>query len=422
MGYKAVKKHNIVNSNSGFSIVEVLVAVAIIAIVFTPLLRSFTTADIINSKSQKLQNVTSLAEGVMEDVKGKSIQELHDLAVNDSRVSFNPVDSDGGLTLGNLTKTPPYEVFYDNVTATQGITYDAKVTIDTEKYSVDKSSMSSTDAGYYDASDANVRELPVINKVDSHENAVISWEINQYDKKALENLAAENSDNGNVTSLKNSYKTSAEKYINIDIKDDSDSGLTKITCEVEYRTGNSGDKSLKYLVYSGYFSEANATEVGRPNVYLFYTLSENIVGDDGNKISDPIKNEHIKIEDTTTGGKRHSVYFIMQDGENKLSTLNGSKVSLDVHGSGWSDSISYDHTSTIPYSTKLLLDTDVTTSVDDVVFCSNLLDQNGNEGKLHDSAKKTRVYYVTVDIMEHSKTEVLATLTSTMQAGKEANN
>ena len=114
---------SIINDNSGLSIVEVLVAVAILAIVFVPLLKTFTQASTINARAQKLQNVTSLAEGVMEDVKGKSIQELHDLAVEREDVSFLPLYEDG--------KLKKYTVTYENVTATQGITYDAVVTIAT---------------------------------------------------------------------------------------------------------------------------------------------------------------------------------------------------------------------------------------------------------------------------------------------------
>ncbi|MDO4965772.1 MAG: type II secretion system protein [Lachnospiraceae bacterium] len=410
MGNKTDSKKNRICDNNGFSIVEVLVAVAILAVVFAPILKTFSTAASVNGRAQKVQNVTSLAEGVMEDVKGKSIQELLELGNIRTDVTFEAFDKDGNHTESDITKGKKYTVFYEDITATQGITYDAKVTIDTDKYSTDKSSMSEGDEGYSDISDANIRELPQINKVDSHNHAVISWEINQYDDKALENLAAENSTSGGgVSALKTSYAYSAEKDINITIKEDS--GLTKISCEIEYKPGNSTDKSLKYLVYNGYFEDQATAPLGGPNVYLFYTLSEKVA-----PAGESFKKEHININDTTSG-KRHSVYLIMQDGVNKLSTLNGSKVTLNVSGSGWSDSVSYNSTSTISDSTKLLS----TTPNGDVIFGSNLLDENNKIGELYDSSSKTRIYYVTVDIMEHGKTEVIETLTSTMQAGKETN-
>ena len=418
---------SIINDNSGLSIVEVLVAVAILAIVFVPLLKTFTQASTINARAQKLQNVTSLAEGVMEDVKGKSIQELHDLAVERADVSFLPLDEDGTLTKGNLKNVPPYTVTYENVTATQGITYDAVVTISTDNYkSTDRSDARKAnklshndDIG--DVSDANVRELPQINKVDSNKNAVLSWELNKYDNKALENLAAENSvTDSDIATLKESYKKTAEKYINIEIKEDTDTSSTKVSCEVEYKTGkNASDKSLKYLVYTGYFVEPVGSGGSGPDIYLFYTLSEN-VKDGASNIADPIKKENIKIEDKTTG-KRHNVYFIMQDGVDKLSTTNGSEVTLDISGSGYSESIYYDKTSIFTDAiTYLAGGSTPDDESDDVYFFSNLKDKNGNSGELFNSKSKDRIYYVTVEIKEHGKPEVLGTYTSTMQTGAEA--
>ena len=408
---------SIINDNSGLSIVEVLVAVAILAIVFVPLLKTFTQASTINARAQKLQNVTSLAEGVMEDVKGKSIQELHDLAVERADVSFLPLDKDGTLKKGNLNNVPPYTVTYENVTATQGITYDAVVTIATENYK--NKTKGADDIG--DVSDANIRELPQINKVDSNRNAVLSWELNKYDNKALENLAAENSVTGSdIATLKDSYKNTAEKYINIEINEDSETSSTKVSCEVEYKTGkNASDKSLKYLVYTGYFVEPLASEPAGPNIYLFYTLSEN-VKDGASNIADPIKKENIKIEDKTTG-KRHNVYFIMQDGVDKLSTTNGSEVTLDISGSGYSESIYYDKTSIFTDAITYLAGASTPDDEsDDVYFFSNLKDKNGNSGELFNSKSKDRIYYVTVEIKEHGKPEVLGTYTSTMQTGAEA--
>lgn len=407
---------SIINDNSGLSIVEVLVAVAILAIVFVPLLKTFTQASTINSKAQKLQNVTSLAEGVMEDVKGKSIQELHDLAAERADVSFLPLDADGTLTKGNLNNVPPYTVTYENVTATQGITYDAVVTIATENYK--NKTKGADDIG--DVSDANIRELPQINKVDSNKNAVLSWELNKYDNKALENLAAENSVSGSdIATLKESYKKTAEKYINIEIKEDSETSCTKVSCEVEYKTGTASGKSLKYLVYTGYFVELAGSGVSGPDIYLFYTLTEK-VKDGASNIADPIKKENIKIEDKTTG-KRHNVYFIVQDGINELSTINGSEVTINVSGSGYSETVSYNKTSIIPDAITLLAGASTPDDEsDDVYFFSNLKDKNGNSGELFTSKSKDRIYYVTVEIKEHGKSEVLGTYTSTMQTGAEA--
>ena len=172
-------------------------------------------------------------------------------------------------------------------------------------------------------------------------------------------------------------------------------------------------------MYTGYFVEPLASEPAGPNIYLFYTLSEN-VKDGASNIADPIKKENIKIEDKTTG-KRHNVYFIMQDGVDKLSTTNGSEVTLDISGSGYSESIYYDKTSIFTDAITYLAGASTPDDEsDDVYFFSNLKDKNGNSGELFNSKSKDRIYYVTVEIKEHGKPEVLGTYTSTMQTGAEA--
>jgi len=400
--------------DQGFSIVEVLVAVAILAAVFIPVMRSFSTASLVNSKAQKSQSVTSLSEDIMEEVKGKSIQELHDEASTRSDMNFSPLDDDGTLTIGNLKNVPPYVIDYTDITVTQGLKYDVKVTIDTEKYSKDKSGMSPSDEGYEDISDANVRELPKISKVDSHKHAVLSWEINQYDDMALKNLAAENAENeSEISSLESSYfSAGVTKNINITIKSDADSSQTKVACEVEYATASASDKSLKYLVYSGYFDEATSDEVG-PNVYLFYTLSEKVAP------SAYCKTEKLNIHDETTD-TRHNVYLIMQDGEDKLNT-GTSQIYLNVSGDGWSDAVNLGPSSIIDTSSKVLFTgPDDKTTRDDVIFYSNLMDKNSDVGELFDKASKNRIYYITVDVMKHGETDIIETFTSTMQTGKEA--
>ena len=106
----------------------------------------------------------------------------------------------------------------------------------------------------------------------------------------------------------------------------------------------------------------------------------------------------------------------MQDGINELSTINGSEVTINVSGSGYSETITYNKTSIIPDAITLLAGASTPDDKsDDVYFFTNLEDK-----KLFTSKSKDRIYYVTVEIKEHGKSEVLGTYTSTMQTGAEA--
>ena len=56
--------------NQGFTLVEVLVAAAILSLVVTPILSSFVTIARVNAKSRQRLSATTIADGIMESVKG----------------------------------------------------------------------------------------------------------------------------------------------------------------------------------------------------------------------------------------------------------------------------------------------------------------------------------------------------------------
>lgn len=63
-------------NNGGMSLVEVIVAMTIFAVVTVPVLHALTTSAFYNQKARKRQNVTALAESVMENFKGYSLDSL----------------------------------------------------------------------------------------------------------------------------------------------------------------------------------------------------------------------------------------------------------------------------------------------------------------------------------------------------------
>lgn len=63
-------------NNGGMSLVEVVVAMTIFAVVTVPVLHALTTSAYYNQKARKRQNVTALAESVMENFKGYSLDSL----------------------------------------------------------------------------------------------------------------------------------------------------------------------------------------------------------------------------------------------------------------------------------------------------------------------------------------------------------
>lgn len=62
--------------NRGLSLIEVLVAVMILAIVVTPFLHSFVTAATTNSKAKVIHKATVVAQSVMEGFKAEELEEI----------------------------------------------------------------------------------------------------------------------------------------------------------------------------------------------------------------------------------------------------------------------------------------------------------------------------------------------------------
>lgn len=66
--------------NSGFSILEVLIAVVILAIIIVPMLHSFVSSHRMNVKSKQLMRATTLAQNEMEIFEKEKIEDLMDPA------------------------------------------------------------------------------------------------------------------------------------------------------------------------------------------------------------------------------------------------------------------------------------------------------------------------------------------------------
>lgn len=62
--------------NAGFSLVEILVAIALLAIVIVPTMQSFITSAIVNKNSRKLMIATDLAQSIVEGFADNDYQDI----------------------------------------------------------------------------------------------------------------------------------------------------------------------------------------------------------------------------------------------------------------------------------------------------------------------------------------------------------
>ena len=90
-GNRQLNRRGTQASNAGFSLVELLIAVTILAIIVIPLLHMFVTSTRINVKSRQTLRATTVAQDIMEGLKAYTLEEV--------RTQFTPAD---GVSTGSF--------------------------------------------------------------------------------------------------------------------------------------------------------------------------------------------------------------------------------------------------------------------------------------------------------------------------------
>ena len=68
------------SSNKGFSLVEIIVAIAILAVIVLPLLNAFVTSSKLNVRSKDKLMAVETAKNIMEEMRGYKLNESAKLA------------------------------------------------------------------------------------------------------------------------------------------------------------------------------------------------------------------------------------------------------------------------------------------------------------------------------------------------------
>lgn len=79
------------DDNGGFTLAELLIAIAIMAIVLTPLFHNFIESTKLNAKAKKAMNATNMASNIMEGLSAYSAEEII--------IGFDSADNRGNLTI-----------------------------------------------------------------------------------------------------------------------------------------------------------------------------------------------------------------------------------------------------------------------------------------------------------------------------------
>lgn len=137
------RNHKLNIGHKGFSLVEVIIAIAVLALISIPLLKYFTDSMRYNARMQKQQNATMLAQEVTEELKAESrLVQWVPSAVPGVADSFGVplLTESGGYEMTQtsvdsnfLTAGNGKIVFEKTNYATENANYDIRVTLETNK-------------------------------------------------------------------------------------------------------------------------------------------------------------------------------------------------------------------------------------------------------------------------------------------------
>lgn len=173
--------------SAGFSLVEVLVAVAILAILSLPVLSAFASAAKVNNKARRQENANSIGQMIAERCKANSLSELSALAAG-TGYPFNKVTSGVSDRTGETVYT-----FYSAALDGDGNIYDentssgdqyfVQVELDPDDYA-DKTDGSSDNVN----NNINSYNMPRFSDVNSKDNFVLMSQIYRNDTTAAAEL------------------------------------------------------------------------------------------------------------------------------------------------------------------------------------------------------------------------------------------
>lgn len=306
-------------ANKGFSLVELLVCVTILAIISIPLLNSFLVADRTNEKAKIIQRTTTLAQNIMETVKSQNLSKLSVILRSCDLTKLNlcvPYDITNSYT--TVQEDPingKYEYCIKRVKEGNK-EYDVYITLDAALY---KNAVGSVQNNYQMPTITNLQgsKIAVINPdgysatwnsyVDAGGNTIYTKDTNT------------NMDNTIITYFYNLHlaymdylamkKEADDTYIVPDsytpeqiksyitkettvvatngTKADgtTDASVVNITCKIEYSisgsymvTGDTQGLHTEYQVFTKTFKTADATNP-LEQIYLFYSKSDLISED-----------------------------------------------------------------------------------------------------------------------------------------------
>lgn len=307
------------DENKGFSLVELLVCVAILAMISIPLLNSFLVAGRTNEKAKIIQRTTTLAQNIMETVKSQSLSELKTVIATSNLVRLNlsnPYDiTNSYTTVQEDSVNGRYEYCIKRVKEGNE-EYDVYISLDSALYKtglgsvqnnyqmpkitnlqgdkiavIDPDGHSAIWNSYKDAEGNTIYSKDTSSNMD---NTIVTYFYNLH-LAYIDLLTIQNQENGTnivpdpytLEEIKSYIKKETTVVATNDTKPDGsvDNSVINITSKIEYSidasyhvTADTLGLHTEYQVYSKTFKTTDGTNP-LEKIYLFYSKSD-LLSDD----------------------------------------------------------------------------------------------------------------------------------------------
>lgn len=405
-------------NNKGFSLVEVLLCIAIISIVCVAVMNGFSIAARLNVKADSVQRVTAFAQKLLEECRNTDdVEEI--LAEYTGSMEEPVTDSSAYSALSEEQKKLCTEEMFTvatymmrNVTITDGGQYDVQIITNPLPYSqfvTDKTDNPKVE-------DANTFGTPNVNQIEDTKNPVIKDEISRYDNAAAEELQvllpAGIKDGTDLQ--RDALKAAMQKAVTITIMDAGADAIA-VSAQAVYSTAyNEHTVEKRYMLYQASYPLEKQTKTILDNVtntpteiFESYKKGGNIfifaeAMNDISRNTITIRNESRVPEPLTVS--------LIRGGS--LGTANFNSVTLE------------DAASFTVYADTAQAGIEPTglAAVHNMIFHSNIkgvqtdyIRQQDIDNTLHGTASAYRCYDMTVNIYEPNTGKLVVSLTTAQE-------
>lgn len=246
--------------NKGFTLMEVLISIALVGLLFAPMLMFFSHSAQLNVNAKKMQRVNTVAQSVMEEVRSyDSIASMANVYQDNSNTNlkrtdsgFNTVCTDPIVTSGGAFNNTKYYFTKNNIES-DGKKYSARITVDASKYS-----------------NLNDTEVPVISSLGSG-STVMALEKDETLKVLYEYQSRYHDKSGGGNIDLNDLASLLKKTLKVEIQDvDASSEMVRVTIYNEYEITDKSKPGCSEKITSANLYNEEVVYKKLKGIYVFY--------------------------------------------------------------------------------------------------------------------------------------------------------